>query len=88
MEFIQLILTTAVIVSAILVIAIVDKKYQLGLNNSSGMWGSSSLNAKLSIKSEVARKDAEIEALKQRVAVLEKLVTDPTEQLKREIDSL
>ena len=35
-----------------------------------------------------AEKDAEIASLKERVATLEKIVTDPAEQLKREIDRL
>lgn len=37
---------------------------------------------------KLSEKDAEIASLKDRVATLEKMVTDPAEQLKREIDRL
>ncbi len=89
MEFIQLIGVTTVIVSAIIVLAVVDKKYHLNLNAS--LWDTSDdwLGRSQQAKNQQANdKDQTIQALQSRIEVLEKLVTDPAEQLKREIDAL
>lgn len=89
MEFMQLISVTTVIVSAIIVLAVVDKKYQLNLNAT--FWGNSEDwfgHRGHSQMSEVQAKDKVISELKSRIEVLEKIVTDPAEQLKRDIEAL
>ena len=87
MEFFQLVTTTTLIISAIAVLAYLNKRYDLGLNDVSDGSMLGSLNYGQSGKLLKA-KDDEIKDLKQRVQVLEALVTDPKEQLKREIDNL
>ncbi|GAA6204204.1 MULTISPECIES: hypothetical protein [Thalassotalea] len=86
MEIIQLIVSTSVIVAGILLVGFLNKRYELGLeDNTSGGWAFSNC---ASYPKRLAEKDQIIKNLSERVAVLEKLVTDPQEQLKQEIDSL
>jgi len=94
METIQTILTIFGVFTGIALLAYVDKRYALGLNvgmNADDNWFSCASNNRQSTSSQIdklAEKDREIKALAERVATLEKLVTDPAEQLKREIDGL
>ena len=86
MEIIQLVASTSIIVSGILLVGFLNKRFDLGLEDaSSGMWGSSGCNSQAK---RIAEKDKLIKSLSERVEVLEKLVTDPREQLKKEIDNL
>lgn len=92
------------VVGAVAALAYVDKKYQLGLGkglnssfvdsgsaNATGdgfSWCSNRNTKEHAFMEKLSEKDAEIASLKERVATLEKIVTDPAEQLKREIDRL
>ncbi len=92
------------VVGAVAALAYVDKKYQLGLSkglnssfvdsgsaNATGdgfSWCSNRNTKEHAFMEKLSEKDAEIASLKERVATLEKIVTDPAEQLKREIDGL
>jgi len=87
MEVIQLFMTTVVIILAIAALALLNKKYDLGLNDMSYFLGSSDNNSR-QLNKLLDKKENEIDNLKQRVQVLEKLATDPQEQLKRKIDDL
>ena len=75
--------------AGIFVLALLDKKYQLGLTacakseSDRGLWGGNSANGTCD-----KRKDERIRQLEQRIEVLERIVTDPQEQLKRDIDKL
>ena len=88
METIQTVMSILTIFTGIALLAYLDKRYALGLNdglNAGSNWfGCSSANT----EAKLADKEREIEGLKERVATLEKIVTDPAEQLKREIDNL
>ncbi|NMP29975.1 hypothetical protein HII17_00250 [Thalassotalea sp. M1531] len=92
MEMIEAFMTVIMIVSAIAVLAFLDKRFNLGLNAGLGgygasydFWGRPIDNTADKVRAE---KDTEIKALKSRIEALEKIVTDPAEQLKREIDQL
>lgn len=92
------------VVGTVVALAYVDKKYQLGLSkglngnfvdSSSAKdtgedfsWYSNRNAKEYAFMEKLSEKDAEIASLKERVATLEKIVTDPAEQLKREIDRL
>lgn len=100
MEFIQYTGYVIVISCSIVALALLNKRFDLGLGvtadeissgdfNSGDIWGcsmSSSTTTKL--QKQLKIKSKEIADLQQRVAVLEKLLIDPCEQLKREINSL
>ncbi|REL25748.1 hypothetical protein DXX93_03710 [Thalassotalea euphylliae] len=91
MEIVEKTLLIFTIMAAIVGLAWLDKRFALGL--SGGMNLGVSANAKGSAKDaelqrQIAEKSQEVELLKQRVATLERIVTDPAEQLKREIDRL
>lgn len=100
MEFIQYTGYVIVISCSIIAIALLNKRFNLGLGvtadeisagdlNSSDIWGSSmSSSSTTKQQKQLKIKSKEIADLQQRVAVLEKLLTDPSEQLKREINSL
>lgn len=98
MELLQIAGVTIIVCSAIFVLALLDKKYQLNLNmgfndtswnNESFFgYGTSNTRANQNLHNELTDKDKMIDALAKRVAVLEKIVTDPTEQLKRDIEQL
>lgn len=86
MEIIQLIASTSIIISGILLVGFLNKRFDLGLEGEAyGMLGSTSCNNQAK---GLAEKDKLIKSLTERVQVLEQLVTDPKEQLKREIDRL
>jgi len=87
MEIILLCLTTILIVSSIAVLGFLNKKYDLGLNDMSGCTWFDEPNSD-ELNKKIAEKEKQINDLKQRVQILEKLVTDPREQLKRDIDNL
>ena len=87
MEFLQDASLVALIVTSIAGLAYLNKRFDLGLEMSSSdltMCGGSVYKRDATL----ASKDKEINELKQRIEVLEKLITDPGERLKREIDSL
>lgn len=98
MELLQIAGVTLIVCSAIFVLEVLDKKYQLNLNmgfneaswSNEGLFGYGNSGTKVNqnLLNELADKDKTIEALAQRVAVLEKIVTDPAEQLKRDIEQL
>ena len=75
--------------AGIFVLALLDKKYRLGLmacagrESARGLWGGHSAKS-----ASDKRKDEQIRQLQQRVEVLERIVTDPQEQLKRDIERL
>ncbi len=86
MEILQLITTTSIIVIGIALVGYLNKRFSLGIEDiSSEFWvGPSDENqAKDSVE-----KDKLIKSLSERVKVLEQIITDPKEQLKREIDRL
>ncbi|MDG1752398.1 MAG: hypothetical protein P8I03_12160 [Thalassotalea sp.] len=86
MEIIQLIATTSIIVSGILLVGFLNKRFNLGIEDtSSEFWVGASY--KNQVKDSV-EKDELIQSLSARVQVLEQLITDPKEQLRREIDRL
>jgi hypothetical protein len=87
MEIVEQIITIFAIVTAIGLLAYFDKRFDLGLNSgfSTGGWHGLSNNK---THPQMAQKNKEIQELKARVATLEKIVTDPSEQLKQEIDRL
>ena len=85
MEFIQDMLMVILIVSSIIALAIVDKRYNLGLSMSSMSTSITQLNP---TSQTVEQKDAEILALKKRIEVLEKIVTEPGYELDKEISRL
>ncbi|WP_448211943.1 hypothetical protein [Colwellia sp. MEBiC06753] len=92
MELLTTAMTIFTIVSAIAFLAFLDKKFTLGLSDSAGNWhnwgmGQTLSNSEISCYGYEAR-DQEILALKARIEVLEKIVTDPAEQLKQQIDRL
>ncbi len=87
MEIIQLCLTTILIVSSIAVLGFLNKRYDLGLNELSGCSWFDDIKPN-ALNKIVDEKDQQINDLKQRVQILEKLITDPREQLKRDIDNL
>jgi hypothetical protein len=87
MEVLQLFLTMIVIILGISTLAYLNKKYDLGLNEVSSCNGFNDGNAR-ELSHLLHIKEQEIGSLKERVQVLEKLVTDPKEHLKREIDAL
>ena len=87
MEFLEDASLVALIVTSIAGLAYLNKRFDLGLEMSSSdltMCGGSVYKRDATL----ASKDKEINELKQRIEVLEKLITDPGERLKREIDSL
>ncbi|MDO6446580.1 hypothetical protein Q4493_12420 [Colwellia sp. 1_MG-2023] len=86
MEIMQLIVATSIIVAGILLVGYLNKRFELGLEDSS--LGGCTLTNGANYSNRLAEKDKIIKNLSERVAVLEKLVTDPQEQLKKEIDSL
>ena len=100
MEFIQYTGYVIVISCSIVALALLNKRFDLGLSvtadeisfgdlNSSDIWGCSmSSSSTTNQQKQLKIKSKEIVELQQRVAVLEKLLTDPSEQLKREINSL
>ena len=90
METVQTILTIFAVFTGVVVLAFLDKRFALGLNTGLGEGANNLLFGCSSSKQQqrLAQKDEQIKALEARVAVLEKIVTDPAEQLKREIDSL
>ena len=86
MEIIQFIASTSIIVSGILLVGFLNKRFDLGLEGESfGKWNGETCNNQTK---RLAEKDRLIKSLSDRVEVLEKLVTDPREQLKREINGL
>jgi hypothetical protein len=86
MEFIQIIISTSIIVGGILLVGYLNKRFDLGLDDiSSEMFGGLGCNTQIK---RLAEKDKLIKSLTERVEVLEKLITDPQEQLKREINCL
>ena len=86
MEIIQLIAATSIIVAGILLVGYLNKRFELGLeDHSTGGWALTNCTNQTN---RLAEKDKIIKNLSERVAVLEKLVTDPQEQLKKQIDSL
>ena len=100
MEFIQYTGYVIVISCSIVALALLNKRFDLGLGvtadeissgdlNSSDIWGCSMSSPSTTKQQQQLKiKSKEIVDLQQRVAVLEKLLTDPSEQLKREINSL
>lgn len=93
METFENIIVIFAVVSAIVFLAYIDKRFGLGLNTglSNDDWfghSANATNATKASKTELTNKEQEIQKLKERVATLEKIVTDPKEQLRKEIDSL
>ncbi|WP_286262564.1 hypothetical protein [Thalassotalea atypica] len=90
MEVIQVLGLVILVISSIAVLAVIEKKYDLNLGISSynyddmDCWGF----GHQSTRKQLAEKDKTIAQLIERVEVLEKIVTDPAEQLKREINQL
>ena len=76
---------TLVILISMLALQLLANKFNIDI---SGVEGAAKLNHRNDIEARLESKDKEIKALAKRVAVLERLVTDPREQLKREIDRL
>jgi len=85
MEFIQDMLMVILIVSSIIALAIVDKRYNLGLSMS---LMNTSMTQPNPTSQTVEQKDVEILALKKRIEVLEKIVTEPSYELDKEIRRL
>lgn len=93
MEILHMFIATVIIVSAIAVLGFLDKKYQLGLSASSELSYQPKMNNHGShitaqFEQVISTKNKEIKELQERVNVLERIVTDPKEQLLREIDRL
>jgi len=86
MEVFESIFIVTIIVSAIVSLAYIDKRFKLGLN--AGFDSEQLLGYQSYSQQSSKQNDDEINALKERIAILEKIVTDPAEQLKREIDNL
>ena len=87
MDILQLLLTMIVIILGISSLAFLNKKFELGLNDLSFEGGGAGVN-KCELNKRLSIKEQEIGQLKARVKILEQLVTDPREQLKREINRL
>jgi len=87
MELLQDASLVALIVTSIAALAYLNKRFDLGLEMSPSDFGMCGKSYREEDR-VIANKDREIIDLKQRIEVLEKLVTDPAERLKREIDSL
>ncbi len=97
MEIIQMIALFITISVALFAVAYLDKKYQLNLSHYGAMLddmfgideslGQGSVS-KETLEKELAKKDDVITNLTERVQTLERIVTDPAEQLKRDIDRL
>lgn len=83
MEFLEQASVVVVMALSIALLAFLDKRFDLGLAMSSSDSWSMGFNSESSDK-----KDKEIAELKQRIEVLEKIATDPAEQLDREIRNL
>ncbi|MEW6981476.1 hypothetical protein AAD001_02355 [Colwelliaceae bacterium 6471] len=81
MEYIQDAGFIFILVSTIALLTYLDKKFNLGLAESSG-FTKNNTNAQLDDNEQT------IVELKKRIQVLERIVTDPREQLKRDIESL
>ncbi|WP_448566940.1 hypothetical protein [Thalassotalea ganghwensis] len=73
------------IIAMMVVMQVVANKFGLDVN---GLFGSLEPVKGTNVDMLLSAKDKEIKALSERVAVLERLVTDPSEQLKREIEQL
>lgn len=88
----EIIETSVVIISLVVgfaLLAYLDKRFALGLNDSmscNSLFGYQ--NDKQTETNQLKEKNREIAELRQRIETLEKIVTDPAEQLKQEIDRL
>ena len=74
-----------VILVAMLAMQLLTNKLNIDIT---GMEGVVKASHRYDVEALLERKDTEIKALAARIAVLERLVTDPSEQLKKEIDRL
>jgi len=94
MEFIQQFDGVLLFIVLFSIVAYFDKKFDFNLLNSTNrdefnILGFNNESKKHTYKeSEASDKEQDIIQLKQRIEILEKIVTDPQEQLRREIDSL
>ncbi|MFD2168016.1 hypothetical protein ACFSJY_17305 [Thalassotalea euphylliae] len=88
METMEKVMIIFAIASSIFALAWADKRFNLSLFTQGWMDCSDGFGGQSRLNKALKEKSAEVEALKQRVATLERIVTDPQEQLKREIDSL
>ena len=91
MEIIEKTVLIFTIVASIAGLAWLDKRFALGLSRGMNLGlsieGQDALTES-ELKRQIEEKSQEVELLKARVATLERIVTDPAEQLKREIDGL
>lgn len=65
-----------------------DKKYQLGLSEQSGTWFDDNTQPKQQKPSAIKTLEEENQALRKRIEVLEKIVTEPSYELNKEINKL
>ena len=97
MEIIQMVALFIAISAVLFGVTYLDKKYQLNLGHYGtklddmfgidDSFGQGSVS-KETLNKELAKKDDVISNLTERVQTLERIVTDPAEQLKRKIDRL
>ena len=91
MEIIEKTVLIFTIVASIAGLAWLDKRFVLGLSRGGNLGFSlegQDAVTESELKRQIEEKSQEVESLKARVAILEQIVTDPAEQLKREIDGL
>lgn len=87
MEVFQLLPTTVIIVTAIALLGFLNQRFDLGLSDLSYGPRVDSIDS-TKLHKIILEKNVEVNDLKKRIQVLEKIVTDPKEQLRREIDDL
>lgn len=87
MEIFQLFATTLIIVTAIALLGFLNKSFDLGLSDLSHDPRIGTIDS-MKLHKIISEKNAEVNDLKKRIQVLEKIVTDPKEQLRREINNL
>ena len=76
MEVLQLVITMVVIILGITAVAFLNKKYELGLNDMSSLYGVADDNTR-ELSKLLQVKEQEIDDLKDRVQVLEQLIVGP-----------
>lgn len=93
MELLSTVTVIFSIITGIAFLAYLDKRFSLGLNEqlSADGWFSTTSQTSTTSSTVESMKRAhhqELDVLRKRIETLEKILTDPAEQLKRDIDNL